>query len=178
MEANEDFVSIEDLACEFGIDKSNVFKYLKKHGIHAHKRRLSGHNSQKCACLNRDEAEQIRKMRASEGYSHDAQSLTSGAGSFYVIRLVPDLDPRRIKLGFANDINQRLVAHRCSAPTAEVVKTWPCKASWERTAIDCLSNGLPSLSNEVFVVEDLEKLIGLGDKFFGIMPDPSALDRR
>ena len=96
-------------------------------------------------------------------------------GYFYVIRLVPELDPRRLKLGFADDLNSRLGQHRTAAPTAEIVRSWPCKRDWEGTVIDCLVGGNCRLIlNEVFECDELEAMIDCADKLFGLLPDPSA----
>jgi hypothetical protein len=94
-------------------------------------------------------------------------------GCFYVIQLVPELDPRRIKLGFAIDLADRLSQHRTAAPTAKVLKSWPCKRAWELTAMDCLSlTHCRHILNEVFECDDLDELLKKGEDFFALLPDP------
>ncbi len=39
--------------------------------------------------------------------------------------LEDELDHRRLKLGFADDLNSRLAQHRTAAPTAVVARSWP-----------------------------------------------------
>jgi hypothetical protein len=56
-------------------------------------------------------------------------------GFFYVIQLAPDVAPQRIKLGWALDAAKRLKEHRCAAPTAVLVQSWPCARQWEKHAI-------------------------------------------
>ena len=78
-----------------------------------------------------------------------------------------------VKLGFAIDLNDRLVQHRTAAPTARVLKSWPCKRSWEVTVMDCLSSvTCRHILNEVFECDNLDDLIGRGDELFRLLPDP------
>jgi hypothetical protein len=96
-------------------------------------------------------------------------------GVFYVVRLVPDLDPKRLKLGFAENLNQRLARHRTAAPTARVLRAWPCRRAWELTSIDALTReGCRLVLNEVFECDDPEALAARGDAFFSMLPVPDA----
>src|SRR5262249_60666973 len=82
------------------------------------------------------------------------------------------LDPGRVKLGVAADVRNGLPHHRTAAPTAVRVKHWPCKRSWEGTAIDCLAAGCRLILNEVYECEDVNGLLARGDQFFGLLPAP------
>jgi hypothetical protein len=109
--------------------------------------------------------------------SEDGEA-TVGPGSFYLVQLEPQLDPGRFKLGFAADVSERLRKHKTVAPFAVVIKTWPCRALWEKTAIECIGQGCERLYTEVFRTTDLSKVIDVADAFFGQMPaiggeDPS-----
>src|SRR5262249_33797068 len=86
-----------------------------------------------------------------------------------------DLDPRRLKLGVADDLPSRLSQHRTAAPTAVVVKSWPCKRTWEGTVMDCLTAvNCRLILNEVFECDDVVALIARGDNLFALLPDPGA----
>lgn len=112
----------------------------------------------------------IREFREAEGFTHFVPA-SNGDGYFYVIQLIPELDPHRIKVGFASDANARLDAHRTSAPTAELVLTWPCKRCWEKSAIDCATKeGCELIRGEVFTCKDIDALVARCDTFFQIMP--------
>jgi hypothetical protein len=89
---------------------------------------------------------------------------------FYLIQLEPDFDPGRFKIGFAASLPERLRHLRCSAPFAAVLKTWPCRRLWEKTAIDCVSAGCERLHTEVFRTASLDEVVGRCDGFFAIMP--------
>jgi hypothetical protein len=92
---------------------------------------------------------------------------------FYVIELVPELDPTRIKLGFALNLNERLAQHKTAAPTARVLKFWPCRRAWELTVMDSLSAANCRLIlNEVFECDDLPALLRRGDEIFALLPEP------
>jgi hypothetical protein len=55
-----------------------------------------------------------------------------------------------------------------------LLKSWPCKRSWESTAIDCLaSKKCRSLSTEVFDCDDVDDVLSRGDTFFQLMPKPT-----
>lgn len=89
---------------------------------------------------------------------------------FYLVQLEPEHDPGRIKVGFTTDIDGRLRKHRCSAPFAQCLKTWPCQRIWERTVIDCVTTGLEKLHTEVFRTQSIESVIAKAEQFFAIMP--------
>jgi hypothetical protein len=88
---------------------------------------------------------------------------------------VPELDPKRLKLGFAESIDQRLLQHRTAAPTARVLHAWPCKRSWELTAMDSLARvDCRLILNEVFECDDPEALVDRGEAFFTLLPQPNT----
>jgi|SRR5579884_1973360 len=169
----EEFVSLKQLAMELGLDRSNTRKYVLKSGVRPHKRRTPDSGGQLTLALTVEEATRIRAKRQEEGFLSSIKLVSKETGFFYVIRLVPELDLRRIKLGFAEDVATRLAQHKTAAPTAVLVKSWPCKRSWEGTAIDCLAgSGCRLILNEVFECEDVEALVARGDQFFELLPSP------
>ena len=97
-----------------------------------------------------------------------SQELPSAV--FYVILLEPERDPGRFKVGFSTDVAERLRSHQTSAPFSKLVKTWPCKALWEKTAIDCIAEGCEQLAAEVFRTQDIHDVICRADRFFELMP--------
>lgn len=170
----EEFVSLKQLAIELGMDRSNTRKYVLKSGFRPHKRRTPDSGGQLTLALTLEEARRIRAKRQEEGFLASNKVFPKETGFFYVIRLVPELDPRRIKLGFAEDVTLRLAQHKTAAPTAVLVNCWPCKRSWEGTAIDCLAGSECRLIlNEVFECEDVEALVARGNQFFKLLPAPN-----
>jgi hypothetical protein len=169
----ETYISVKHLAEQLGMDRSHARRYVLKLGFKPQKRRTADSGSQLTLTVTTQEAETILKNRRDRGFTPEAKALESEAGVFYVIQLVPELDAKRIKLGFAIDLNDRLVQHRTSAPTATVLKSWPCKRSWETTVMDCLSSvACRHILNEVFECDSLDDLTRKGDELFRILPDP------
>lgn len=166
-----DRIAVPELADELQCHKQSLFKIIKRLGIVPIKRRDSDRKNQLVATVTPEEALRIQTeflTRAKSGL--DGENLIADDGLFYLIQLEPDHDPGRIKLGFTTDLDGRLRKHRCSAPFAQCLKTWPCKRTWERTVIDCVTPGLEQLHTEVFRSSSLEEVMLRGDRFFAIMP--------
>lgn len=95
-------------------------------------------------------------------------------GYFYLVQLIPEVLPNRIKIGFADNVERRLNEHRTAAPTARLLKAWPCKRSWDYAAMDCISReGCRLVLNEVFE-GDIEGFLRRGEAFFAEMPSPDT----
>jgi hypothetical protein len=85
--------------------------------------------------------------------------------------LEPNHDPGRFKLGFATNIDERLRSHKTAAPFSKLLKTWPCKLLWEKTAIDCVSQGCIQIYTEVFRTESIDVVLSRCYQFFKLMPE-------
>ena len=169
------YISIKHLAEKLGMDRSHARRYVLKLGFKPEKRRTADSASQLSLTVTSDEAESILKHRQAQGFTAEGKPVSTEYGVFYVIQLVPELDPKRIKLGFAIDLNDRLVQHRTAAPTAKVLKSWPCRRLWEKTVMDCLSSvACRNILNEVYECEKLKDLIARGDELFKILPEPNG----
>ncbi len=95
-------------------------------------------------------------------------------GYFYLIQLVPEALPNRVKIGFADNVEKRLEEHRTAAPTAKLLKAWPCKRSWDYAAMDSISrDGCKLVLNEVYE-GDLQGFIERAEQFFAVMPNPDS----
>jgi len=102
----------------------------------------------------------------SEGATYDQY------GYFYIVQLVPEALPNRVKIGFADNVEKRLAEHRTAAPTAKLVKAWPCKRSWDYAAMDRITRtGCKLVLNEVYEGE-IKDFLERGDVFFSMMPNP------
>ena len=170
-----EYVTLAELAAELGLDRSNMRKYVLKCGLNPVRVRTPESRQQLTLALIQADAETVREMRQSQGFSESGRLIeNNGLGYFYVVQLVPDLAPNRVKLGFASDVRARLDAHRTAAPTATLVKSWPCKNSWEQAAIASVTRTECSLiRNEVFECEDLACLVERAVAFFALMPTGS-----
>jgi hypothetical protein len=127
--------------------------------------------------LENDDAERLissyeaRRGMISEDSSANAQSYDR-YGFFYVIQLVPEALPNRVKIGFADNVEKRLIEHQSAAPTARLVKAWPCKRSWDYAAMDSITRvGCKLVLNEVYEGE-IQGFIQRADAYFAVMPNP------
>jgi len=171
---NENFVTLKDLAQELGLDRSNLRKYVLSHGFEFAQVRTPESRGQMTLALTTEDAETIREMRAREGFVLGKIGTGSGSGNgwFYIIQVVPDLAPNRIKLGFSTNVDARLQAHRTAAPTASLIETWVCKRTWERAAMDSATKtDCQLIANEVFECGDIDNLVSRCEQFFALMPD-------
>ncbi len=173
METPDQLVPLRLLARELRIDRSHFRRYVERLGISPQKRHTHDSGNKLVVTVTAQEADLIRAARRDQGYDLPKGEADESVGVFYVIQLVPELDANRVKLGFADNADARLAQHRTAAPTAKLLKTWPCKRSWEWTVIDALSRaGCKLILNEVYECSDLAQLLAHGDQLFALLPDP------
>lgn len=176
----DSLISVKDFAEQNGLLKQTVFKVIKRLGIEPEKSRGGSQNrGQTISYITEREARMVLDVLAStmsaeaakEGESTSVpEAALYDTGVFYLLSLEPEHDPTRFKVGFASNLNERLRQHRCSAPFAKAVKTWPCRRLWEKTAIECVTDGCEQLHTEVFRAQSLEEVEAKCNQFFQIMP--------
>lgn len=149
---------------EKGKKKVESFEYEK--------RRMPDSRNQPAIAFTKEVADQIKEQREENGFGARSKVVDDGTGFFYVIQIVPDLDPNRVKLGYARNVGQRLQQHRTTSPTAKLVEHWPCKATWEQEAIDCITFlcGCKLVGGEVYDCDSVATVVEYGHGFFDIMP--------
>ena len=181
MQIDEDRVAIIDLADELQVRKQRLFKVVKRLSIRPTQRREASRGNQNVATVTMNEAAAIRSELSRTSDSGDDSVVqppgfgsgpycTDDIGVFYLIQLEPDHDPGRFKIGFTTELEGRLRKHRCSAPFAQCLKSWPCRRTWERAGIDCTTNGCEQLHTEVFRTSSLTEVSARADAFFSVMP--------
>lgn len=170
-----ELISVIDIARIHGKRKQSIFKLLKRSGIEQVKAPGEGTRGQAISYISQADYEllesELNSIESDPGGSVEAESTP---GVFYLIQLEPDHDPGRFKIGFASNIDERLRSHRTVAPLCQIVKTWPCKPLWEKTAIDSVCAGYERLYTEVFRAPSLAEVESRCDRFFAVMPDPST----
>jgi len=167
----DEYVSLKELANRLGMNRSHARRYVLRLGFKPVKQRTVGSGNQLSLSVTRGEADEIVQRREEQGFSHLSRVVVDNeSGWFYAIQLVPDLDPRRIKLGFAADVGDRLNQHRTAAPTARLLKSWACRRTWEAAAIDSIARGFRRIGGEVFECSEPSEVPGRGDAFFAVMP--------
>jgi len=166
-----EYTTLLQLANEFGLDRSNVRKYVLGNGFSPVRIRTPESGGQLTLALTKEDAESVRALRQQQGFGQHIPVANGTDGFLYIVQVVPELSDTRVKLGFANNAQDRLASHRTSAPTAVLIKTWPCKRAWEVCAITSMTRTQCKLvANEVYEYDDIQGLIKRGDEFFRIMP--------
>ena len=172
---SEQYVLMKDLAREIGLNRSTARKYILKSKIPMVRVRIPSAKAQgPSLALTQENADAVRQLRKQQGYGSEPSPIPSAysqGGYFYIIQLIPELSPGRVKLGFASDVSARLCDHRTAAPTAVLLKSYPCLRTWELPAIASIARvGCVALSNEAYDCDNIEKLQHRADRFFEIMP--------
>jgi hypothetical protein len=168
-------VSVSDAAKLLGRKKQHIFKVLSRLEIEKRFQKSEGARGQKVAYISAPDFERVKLYLQAVGGELAASSLVNEtSGVFYLIQLEPTHDPRRFKLGFASNMEERMRAHHTAAPLAKLIKTWPCKLLWEKTAIDSITRGYQRLHTEVFRGDPVKIVLERCDQFFVLMPDPDA----
>jgi hypothetical protein len=175
----EDLISVIDLAAKCGKRKTTIFKVLRRLGIEATKIRSAANAGQLISYITDEESKLVVEELSSDTSSEEADGEPSWEpkpeqGVFYLLVLEPEHDPGRFKVGFAVSSPERLRQLRCSAPFARVVRSWPCKSLWEKTAIECASVGCERLHTEVFRTSSLDPVVERCNQFFSLMPPLST----
>jgi predicted GIY-YIG superfamily endonuclease len=110
------------------------------------------------------------RQSASYGKAKD-ESAFQRYGYFYVIQLIPEAIPNRVKIGYTDNLDSRLKEHQASAPTACYVASWACKRSWDQAAMDSITReDCELVMNEVYE-GDIQKFVERGNAFFEKMPN-------
>ncbi len=173
---DDEIISVIDVAKNLDRHKAYVFKILGRLGIDTVKEKNSAARGQRIAYITIDDYKRVKDyLSNTESHLTFLAQQPDVKGVFYLIQLEPEHDPGRFKLGFATNIDERLRSHKTAAPFSKVLKIWPCKILWEKTAIECASQGCTRLHTEVFRAESITEVQSRCEHFFRLMPqlDPN-----
>ena len=164
-------IAVLEVASSLGRNKQYIFKIIKRLGIEKRFGKSNAARGQKIAYISESDFKRVKEHVQPTGINSATASIDSAqSGLFYLIQLEPQHDPSRFKLGFASDINERLRSHRTAAPYSKVVKTWPSKLLWEKTAIESIARGCERVHTEVFRGKTIEVILDRCEQFFALMP--------
>lgn len=173
----QDLKQVNEIARNHGWNPKSVHRIIRRLGIDVvkHRSESASARGQVVSWIRATDVPRLEEAfrRSTKQDPASVEDTPVGYGSFYLIALEPELDPGRFKLGYAADVNERLSSHRTAAPLAQIIKAWPCKIGWEKTAIDCIAQGCERLYTEVFRARDIQEAVSLADRFFSLMPHPS-----
>jgi len=168
---SNELISVIDVAKELGKQKPHIFKIMGRLGVETIKEKNSSARGQKIAYITNADYDRIKEHLVENESDFNTTTVQSDIGGvFYLILLEPEHDPGRFKLGFATNIEERLRSHKTAAPFSKVLKTWPCKLLWEKTAIECATQGCDRLHTEVFRSKSIAEVQSRCDQFFALMP--------
>ncbi len=182
----DDVISLKDAATELDIHDRSILRIVKRLDIEVKKRRDRSRGNQLVTYISQEEfgrvAREVARTKRGEPSSQNADDenedlVYTEQGVFYLFQLEPEFDPSRFKLGFADHASSRLRDARCFAPFAKLVKTWPCKKRWEKTAIDSVARDCDQLYTEVFRSDSLDDVIAKCEEFFRGMPPVDAREQ-
>lgn len=169
-----EYYTTKDIASAVGLDPSSARKALRSCQIFPVRKKANEQSKgQRCDVYSQEQFDEFVRFRADQGY--DAERFDRGprseSGYFYVIALIPEYNPARLKFGFATSISDRLSAHRTAAPTAVLLRSWPARRHWELPAIECATrDGAKRIGLESFDVENVQDTLNRIDELFSLLP--------
>ena len=172
------YITFYEIAEEAGCGVDTIRRNSKKLNLEIVKTKTASSSGALLNCLSRDDANALINFfeKRKEGkLAKDASDISlQRFGFFYLIQLVPEALPNRFKIGYTDNLEQRLNSHRTAAPTSVLIKSWPCKRSWDYAAMDSITRvNCVHVLNEVYEGE-LSGFIERGDSFFINLPSNEA----
>ena len=173
-----DTLDYREIATECNVSYDTVRRTIKKTGkeLGIDIKRRRNKKGTLSNCLSIDDANKLMsyfEARQSKRQIDQEDSALQRFGYFYIIQLVPEAIPNRVKLGYTDDLNQRLREHQTSAPTSKIIGHWKCKRYWEQAAIDSITReNCELVLNEVYE-GDVDQFIKRAKDFFDLMPKSS-----
>lgn len=168
---SDEIISVTEIARAHSRHRSVLHKIIKRLGIETRRIRSEEARGQEAVYITRADYELLKtELDTSASESAAEDDTSEWRGYLYIIQLEPDLDPGRFKIGFATSVDDRLRSHKTSAPFAKVVRHWPCKLLWEKTAIEAITTECVRLHTEVFRTDDVARVLARADGFFALMP--------
>lgn len=171
------YQSFYELADELGVSIDTIRRTVKRLGLNIFRRVTPTSKGASVAHLSIEDCDRIRVrfenaalQEAIEESDLDQLPSLQRFGHFYLVQLVPEALPERVKIGFTDNLEKRLAEHRTAAPTARLIKSWPCKRSWDQAAMDAITRtGCALVMNEVYE-GDVDGFVTRADTFFSNLP--------
>jgi hypothetical protein len=171
-----EMISIAEIAKKLNLDTSTIRRLIARES-ETLKLELHRGKAERLFLSKEDAEKLIGSYMARRGVltlSSEEDVKYDRYGYFYIIQLIPEALPNRVKIGFADNVEKRLAEHHTAAPTAKILKIWPCKRSWDYAAMDSITrHGCKLVLNEVYE-GDLQGFIERAEQFFAVMPNPDS----
>ena len=122
-----DMVKIGEIAKRLAVDSTTVRRLIAKESEALQLQLHRGKSDR--LLLSRDDADKLiatyEARRGPVATSPEEAAKYDRYGYFYLVQLVPEALPNRVKIGFADNVEKRLTEHRTAAPTAKLLEAWP-----------------------------------------------------
>jgi hypothetical protein len=172
-----DTIRFIDLAKKLGVGIDTIRRTVAKLGDDLGIVVQRESHSSRAQCLSVDDADKLiryfeeRDKHVAATSPGETSTSYSNYGYFYIIQLLPELFPERVKIGYTDNLETRLREHQTAAPTARYLKSWECKRSWEQAVADSITRkDCKLVMNEVYE-GNLELLVQRADELFLLMPN-------
>ena len=138
------YMTFREIAEIIGVSIDTIRRYVKKFDLKYSQEKTSSSKGALTKCLSIDDANLLiakfekRDMKD----SNTNESALDRFGYFYIIQVIPELLPNRVKIGYTDNLETRLKEHQTSAPTAIYIGHWKCKRSWDQAAMDCITSAV------------------------------------
>lgn len=173
MKEKTDLVQIKAFAKELCIHRNTLVNFIENHcpliEINDHIFSNKGNVPRLSKAVTKEESIFIKNKREEMGFSGSTKIAYKNKtyGCFYIVQPFPDIVPNRIKLGFSDDIKQRMATYRTLAPECILLKSWECKRQWEKALIELITTKeCKPLTSELFEVKDIEKTLESAENIF------------
>jgi hypothetical protein len=163
----DDFISIKDFAKSISRSFKSVHGKIKRKNLRQYCELIDIGPGNKVLVIPNKNLSLFK-----EKFEEEPKDLSSGY--FYVMKVMPHLNSKLIKLGFTGSLKSRLSDyHTFYGNLYEVVISFPCKSTWEKTAIDYITQEdcmLIENATELFECNNIERVLENCKKFFSMMP--------
>ena len=171
-------ILLRDIADKFGRSTSGLLKLARRRGFEPFKLQ-EGQN--KPNFLSAQDAKTLsQQLVDEENYrvTTGQEEAPTGLSGVYVIE-IPSYDGSiRLKIGWSDNVADRLDTYRTIVPDLRVSRIWRCPGNWcERMVLAWAGHNGNQISQEIFVFEDNDAaLSSLDDLFvsFGIKPQTTT----
>lgn len=136
-----EFMTFREVADQIGVAIDTVRRTVRRLDLTVRKERTPTSKGATVHCLSIDDANQLIshfETRDTPDSNADSSALDR-FGYFYIIQLIPEAMPNRVKIGYTDNLETRLREHQCAAPTAKYLGHWKCKRSWDQAAMDSIT---------------------------------------
>jgi hypothetical protein len=169
-------VSIKEVASELGVNKDYALRLAKKRATELN---LKLHYGKRNALsMSREDADRLinnYRPRVSAAAATNDTGRFTGIGNFYIIQPHPEDLPTHLKIGYTDNLDMRQLDHVTNAPTLKLLKSWPCKRTWEEAAKASITRqGCRRFGGERSEVfdGDIQGFTDRAEAFFALMPHP------